>query len=556
MSEEEKKPLDFIRQIVSDDAKSGKHGGSVVTRFPPEPNGYLHIGHAKAICIDFGVAQEFGGKCHLRFDDTNPVKEDTKYVDAIKADVKWLGFDWGDNLFYASDYFEKLYNSAVELIKRGKAYVCDLSAEEVAASRGTPTEPGTESPFRNRSVEENLELFQGMRDGKYDEGARTLRAKIDMSSPNMHLRDPALYRIRKIEHHRTGDAWCMYPMYDFAHPLSDSYENITHSLCDLDFEVHRPFYDWLLESLEAFPSKQFEFARLNLTYTITSKRKLIQLVEGNHVTGWDDPRMPTISGLKRRGYTPEVIRNFCEKIGVTKFKSLTDVAVLEHCLREHLNKVALRVMAVFNPLKVVIENYPEGQVESLEAINNPEDEAAGTRQVSFTKELYIERDDFMEDAPRKFFRLAPGREVRLRYAYYITCNEVIKDDAGNIIELRCSYDPETKGGTSADGRKVKGTIHWVSASEHVEAEVRLYDRLFNVESPDGDKDVDFMEHINSDSLSVISAKCEKGLSAAKLDERYQFERIGYYCLDTDSTAEKLVFNRTIALRDSWSKKAK
>jgi len=549
------KPQHFIQQIIANDIKNGKHGGKVVTRFPPEPNGYLHIGHAKAITIDFGMAAEFGGRCHLRFDDTNPAKESVEYVDSIQEDVRWLGYDWGKHLYYTSDYFQQLYDYAVQLIQLQKAYVCDMTAEEVAAARGTPTQPGKHSPFRTRSVEENLDLFTRMRAGEFADGTKTLRAKIDMTSPNMHMRDPALYRIRKVHHHRTGDAWPIYPMYDFAHCLSDAIEGITHSMCSLEFEVHRPLYDWLIAGVDAFPSKQYEFARLNLSYTVMSKRKLLQLVEENYVSGWDDPRMPTLSGLRRRGYTPEVIRNFCEIIGVTKFNGITDIALLEHCLRDHLNKVAPRVMAVMDPLKVVIENYPAEQIEQLDAVNNPEDESAGMRKVPFTRELYIERDDFMEDAPKKFFRLAPGREVRLRYAYYITCTDVIKDAAGNIVELRCTYDPETKGGQSADGRKVKGTLHWVSATEHMPAQVRLYDRLFTVEQPDAAKEQDFKTFLNPDSLQTKTAYVEPSMRDAVGGTRVQFERVGYFCVDSkDTSADGLVFNRTVPLRDSWTKK--
>ena len=551
------KPRHFIQQIIDEDLKQGKHGGKVITRFPPEPNGYLHIGHAKAISVDFGMAQEFGGRCHLRFDDTNPAKEDVEYVDSIQTDVRWLGYDWGEHLYYASDYFQQLYDFAVQLIKQGKAFVCDMTAEEVAAARGTPTVPGTSSPNRDRSVEENLQLFAQMRAGAFSDGAKTLRAKIDMTSPNMHMRDPALYRIRKVQHHRTGDTWPIYPMYDYAHCLSDSLEGITHSLCTLEFEVHRPLYDWIIEQLGAFPSRQIEFARLNLSYTVMSKRKLLALVEDKLVSGWDDPRMPTLSGMRRRGYSPEAIRNFCEKIGVTKFNGITDIALLEHCVRDHLNKTAQRLMAVLDPLKVVIENYPEGQVEEMEAVNNPEDPAAGVRQVPFTRELYIEREDFMEAAPKKFFRLSPGQEVRLRYAYYITCTEVIKDAEGNVVELRCQYDPETRGGQSADGRKVKGTLHWVSATENVQAEVRLFDRLFTVEQPEMDKAKDFKAFLNHDSLQVVEAYVEPSVQSAVGGSRFQFERIGYFCVDSkDSSAEKPVFNRTVPLRDSWAKQSK
>lgn len=549
MSEEKNEPLDFIRTIVSNDVANGS---KVVTRFPPEPNGYLHIGHAKAICIDFGIAQEFGGVCHLRMDDTNPTKEDVEYVDSIQDDVKWLGFDWEDKFFYASDYYEKLYDFAVEIIRRGKAFVCDLSADDVKEYRGNLTEPGKESPFRNRSVEENLDLFARMRQGEFADGAKTLRAKIDMAHPNVHMRDPAIYRIRHAHHHRTGDAWCMYPMYDFAHCLSDSIEGITHSLCTLEFEIHRPLYDWFIEAAGAEPHpRQIEFSRLNLTYTVMSKRRLLELVQGKHVNGWDDPRMPTLCGLRRRGYTPEAIKKFCEILGITKTNSLSDIALLEHCLREDLNKRAPRVMAVMDPLKVVIENYPEGQSEQLEAINNPEDPTQGERLVPFSRNIYIDRNDFMEEPPKKFFRLAPGAEVRLRYGYFIRCTEVIKDAAGNITELRCTYDPETRGGSAPDGRKVKGTIHWVSADHAVEAEVRQYDRLFSVENPGAEDN--WLGCLNQDSLEIKKAYLEPELTKAAPGFICQFERQGYFCADKDSTPEKLIFNRTVALRDSWAK---
>ena len=549
MSEEKNEPLDFIRTIVSNDVANGS---KVVTRFPPEPNGYLHIGHAKAICIDFGIAQEFGGVCHLRMDDTNPTKEDVEYVDSIQDDVKWLGFDWEDKFFYASDYYEKLYDFAVEIIRRGKAFVCDLSADDVKEYRGNLTEPGKESPFRNRSVEENLDLFARMRQGEFADGAKTLRAKIDMAHPNVHMRDPAIYRIRHAHHHRTGDAWCMYPMYDFAHCLSDSIEGITHSLCTLEFEIHRPLYDWFIEAAGAEPHpRQIEFSRLNLTYTVMSKRRLLEFVQGKHVNGWDDPRMPTLCGLRRRGYTPEAIKKFCEILGITKTNSLSDIALLEHCLREDLNKRAPRVMAVMDPLKVVIENYPEGQSEQLEAINNPEDPTQGERLVPFSRNIYIDRNDFMEEPPKKFFRLAPGAEVRLRYGYFIRCTEVIKDAAGNITELRCTYDPETRGGSAPDGRKVKGTIHWVSADHAVEAEVRQYDRLFSVENPGAEDN--WLGCLNQDSLEIKKAYLEPELTKAAPGFICQFERQGYFCADKDSTPEKLIFNRTVALRDSWAK---
>ncbi len=550
-------PLDFIREIVAADLASGKHA-STVTRFPPEPNGYLHIGHAKSICLNFGISLENeGGVCHLRFDDTNPAKEDVEYVDSIKEDVQWLGFDWGKNIYFASDYFEKLYGFAVELIQSGKAFVCELTLDEIAGHRGTPTKPGTNSPYRDRSPGENLELFQRMRDGEFADGTRVLRAKIDMASPNLHMRDPVLYRIRKTLHHRTGNKWCLYPMYDFTHCLSDSIEGITHSLCTLEFEVHRPLYDWVLDNvaIDSRP-RQIEFARLSLTYTVLSKRKLLTLVEEGRVNGWDDPRMPTVSGLRRRGYTPASIRSFCKTIGITKFNSLTDVALLEHSIRQDLNDTTPRRMAVLRPLKVVITNFDEDKVEELEAANHPKDPEAGTRKVPFTREIYVERDDFMEEPPRKFFRLGPGREVRLRFAYFITCNEVIKNAAGEVTELHCTYDPETHGGNAPDGRKVKGTIHWVSASHAFEAQVRLYDRLFTVEDPNKvDDGKTYLDHLNAESLEVIAdAKLEPGLAKAEPGERFQFERLGYFCADAgDSQAGKPVFNRTVTLRDAWAK---
>ncbi len=550
-------PLDFIREIVAADLASGKHA-STVTRFPPEPNGYLHIGHAKSICLNFGISLENeGGVCHLRFDDTNPAKEDVEYVDSIKEDVQWLGFDWGKNIYFASDYFEKLYGFAVELIQSGKAFVCELTLDEIAGHRGTPTKPGTNSPYRDRSPGENLELFQRMRDGEFADGTRVLRAKIDMASPNLHMRDPVLYRIRKTPHHRTGNKWCLYPMYDFTHCLSDSIEGITHSLCTLEFEVHRPLYDWVLDNvtIDCRP-RQIEFARLSLTYTVLSKRKLLTLVEEGRVNGWDDPRMPTVSGLRRRGYTPSSIRTFCKTIGMTKFNSLTDVALLEHSIRQDLNDTTPRRMAVLRPLKVVITNFDEDKVEELEAANHPKDPEAGTRSVPFTREIYVERDDFMEEPPRKFFRLGPGREVRLRFAYFITCNEVIKNAAGEVTELHCTYDPETHGGNAPDGRKVKGTIHWVSASHAFEAQVRLYDRLFTVEDPNKEDDgKTYLDHLNAESLEVIAdAKLEPGLAKAEPGERFQFERLGYFCADAgDSQAGKPVFNRTVTLRDAWAK---
>ncbi|MDZ7268660.1 MAG: glutamine--tRNA ligase/YqeY domain fusion protein [candidate division KSB1 bacterium] len=544
----------FIRELIREDLRTNRFGGQVITRFPPEPNGYLHIGHAKAICIDFGMAKEFGGRCHLRFDDTNPTKEEQEYVDAITADVRWLGFDWGEHLYFASDYFEQLYDYAVQLIKAGKAYVDDLSTEEIRAYRGTLTEPGRNSPWRDRSVEENLDLFARMRAGEFPDGAKVLRAKIDMASPNLNLRDPVMYRIRHATHHRTGDKWCIYPMYDWAHGQSDSIEGITHSICTLEYEDHRPLYDWFLDALGIHHPQQIEFARLNLTYTVMSKRKLLQLVEQGHVSGWDDPRLPTLAGLRRRGFPPEAIRDFCERIGVAKSNSVVDVGLLEHCVREYLNRHAPRVMAVLRPLRVVITNYPEGRVEEMEAINNPEDPAAGTRRVPFTRVLYIERDDFREDPPRKFFRLAPGREVRLRYAYFITCTEVVKDPAtGEIIELRCTYDPATRGGDSPDGRKVKGTIHWVSAAHARKVEVRLYDRLFLKENPDDNKD--FLAQLNPNSLEVLKdCLVEPGLAQAAPGSRFQFERLGYFCVDTvDSRPGQPVFNRIVPLKDSWSK---
>ena len=555
----EKEPVlkkNFIHQIIEEELNAGKNGGRVHTRFPPEPNGYLHIGHAKSICLNFGAAQKYNGLTNLRFDDTNPSKEETEYVESIKADVRWLGFDWGDREFYASDYFDQLYEFAVKLIKEDKAYVDDQDAETISSQKGTPTRPGFESPHRQRSVEENLDLFMRMKAGEFNEGERVLRAKIDMASPNMHMRDPILYRVMKTPHHRTGDKWCIYPMYDFAHGQSDYWEGITHSICTLEFEVHRPLYDWFIDQLKDsdYRPRQIEFARLNLSYTVMSKRKLLELVKDHHVNGWDDPRMPTISGLRRRGYTPESIRNFAERIGVTKVDGMIDVALLEHSVREDLNKRAQRVMGVLNPVKVIITNYPDDQVEELDAINNPENPEAGTRKVPFTKELYIERDDFMEDPPRKFFRLAPGREVRLRYAYFVTCTNVVKDNNGEVIELHCTYDPASKGGNSPDGRKVKATLHWVSASENVKAEVRLYDRLFLDEDPLAHKDQDFKEFMNPDSLQVLD-ECyiEPFVKQAKPLDSFQFERLGYFNVDLDATLEKLVFNRTAQLRDNWAK---
>ncbi len=554
MTDLETKSKDFIREAIEEDLASGRFD-RVHTRFPPEPNGYLHIGHAKAIIIDYGIAEDYGGKYNLRFDDTNPTKEETEYVDAQIEDIHWLGFDWEDRLFYASDYFGQLYQWAVELIKKNKAYVDDLSADEIREYRGTLTEPGKNSPYRDRSIEENLDLFARMKNGEFPEGSKVLRAKIDMASPNVLMRDPVMYRILHAEHHRTGKTWCIYPMYDYAHGQSDSIEGITHSLCDIAYEIHRPLYEWFLEELRIYQPRQLEFARLNLSYTILSKRRLIRLVNEGFVDSWDDPRMPTLSGLRRRGYTPEAIRTFISAVGVAKNESLADVALLEYTIRQDLNIRSPRVMSVLNPLKVVISNYPEGQVEELDAINNPEDPEAGTRLVPFSRELYIERDDFMEDPPRKFFRLAPGREVRLRYGYFIRCEEVIKDENGEIVELLCTYDPETKGGYAPDGRKVRGTLHWVSAEHALDAEVRLYDRLFNKENPlNHAEDEDFIEFVNPDSLSILTGcKLEPSLANVLPGERFQFERLGYFNVDTDSKAGALVFNRTVTLRDSWAK---
>ncbi|WP_320174549.1 glutamine--tRNA ligase/YqeY domain fusion protein [Maridesulfovibrio sp.] len=544
----------FITAIIDKDNETGKYEGRVATRFPPEPNGYLHIGHAKSICLNFGLAKDYKGTCNLRFDDTNPVKEDTEYVESIEKDVRWLGFDWEDRLHYSSDYFDKLYGFAVQLIKEGKAYVDSLSAEEIREYRGTLTEPGKNSPYRDRSVEENLDLFERMKNGEFEDGTHVLRAKIDMASPNVILRDPTIYRIRKAHHHRTGDKWCIYPMYDFTHCISDSLEKITHSICTLEFENNRALYDWTLENLGVYRPQQIEFARLNLSYTVMSKRRLIQLVEEGHVSAWDDPRMPTISGMRRRGYSPASIRNFCERIGVAKAANMVDFALLEFSVREDLNAHSNRVMGVVDPIKLVIDNYPEGQVEEFEVQNNPEDESAGSRKIPFSKTLYIERDDFMEDAPKKYFRLSVGREVRLRAAYYVTCTDVIKDENGEVVELRCTYDPETRGGWSNDGRKVKGTIHWVSVDHAVEAEVRLYEHLFTKENPMDNKDgSDFKDHINPDSLEVRTAYVEPSLASVEPGFRCQFERIGYFCADTDYTPEKPVFNRTVTLRDSWKK---
>ena len=552
------KSLNFIESIVEEDLKQGKNDKRVHTRFPPEPNGHLHIGHAKSICLNFGLAQRYQGKCNLRFDDTNPITENTEYVDAIREDVRWLGFEWANECF-ASDYFDQLYEWAEKLIKDGKAFVCDMSLEAISESRGTPSQPGKESPFRNRTAEENLDLFKRMKEGEFPDGSKVLRAKIDMSSPNMHMRDPVLYRIKNAPHHRTGDKWCIYPMYDWAHGQSDYIEGITHSICTLEFEVHRPLYDWFLSNLidTDYRPRQIEFARLNLSYTVMSKRKLLQLVQEKVVNGWDDPRMPTISGFRRRGYTPEAIRLFSEKIGVAKRDGIVDIALLEYTIREDLNKKAARVMAVLNPLKVVITNYPEGQVEEMEAENNPEDSEMGHRNLPFSRILYIEKDDFKEDPPRKFFRLSPGKEVRLKNAYIIKCEQVVKDSHGEIVEIHCTYDPETKSGSSAANRKVKGTLHWVSAKHAIEAEVRLYDRLFNVEDPSGDKDVDFKSHLNPDSLVVLSnCKLERNLGKAKPGERFQFQRIGYFCVDNASSQTNLIFNRTVPLRDPWSKMEK
>jgi len=548
---------DFIRDIIDEHNRTGRFGGRVHTRFPPEPNGYLHIGHAKAISLDFGIAQEYGGKCNLRFDDTNPSKEETEYVESIIEDIHWLGFDWEDRLYYASDYFDQLYEYAVQLIKMGKAYVCDLSADEIREYRGTFTEPGRDSPYRERSVEENLDLFRRMRAGEFEEGSRTLRAKIDMASPNIVMRDPVIYRILKVPHHRTGDKWVVYPMYDFTHCISDSIEGITHSICTLEFENNRPLYDWFLDQLGLYHPQQIEFARLNLTYTVMSKRRLLRLVDEGYVSGWDDPRMPTLSGLRRRGYTPEAIHRFLDLIGVAKANSTVDVSMLEHCLRDDLNERTERRMAVLRPLRVVIDNYPEGEVEYMEAKNHPQKPEMGTRQVPFSREIYIERDDFREDPPRKFFRLAPGREVRLRYAYFIRCVDVVKDaKTGDVIELHCTYDPETRGGTSPDGRKVKGTLHWVSAPHAVRAEVRLYDRLFRKENPyEVDDGADFTSNLNPSSLEILTnCYLEPSLARTEPGSRFQFERKGYFCVDTvDSKPEALVFNQTISLRDSWAK---
>ena len=548
--------VDFVRGIIADDNRSGKFDGRVMTRFPPEPNGYLHIGHAKSICLNFGVAAEFGGACNLRFDDTNPSKEEVEFVRSIQEDVRWLGFDWGENLFYASDYFGQLFDYAIRLIEKGKAYVCDLTSDEVREYRGNLTEPGKESLYRDRSIEENLDFFRRMRAGEFEEGAHTLRAKIDMASPNLNLRDPVLYRTLKETHHRTGDEWPIYPMYDFAHGQSDSIEHITHSVCTLEFEDHRPLYDWFLDELDIYHSQQIEFARLNLTHTVLSKRRLIQLVDDGNVNGWDDPRLPTISGLRRRGYTPEAIREFCDRIGVAKRDNTVSIALLEHALRDDLNKRSPRVMGVLDPLKVVIENYPEGKSEDIVSVNNPEDMSMGERNIPFSRIVYIEKDDFREEPPPKFYRLSPGREVRLKDAYYITCTGVVKDETtGEVIELRATYDPDTHGGTSSDGRKVRGTSHWVSADHAVDAEVRIYDHLFSTEDPDDVPDGGtFIENLNPESLVVLkSCKLEQGLDKAKPGERFQFLRQGYFCVDPDSTLEAPVFNRTVPLRDTWSR---
>ncbi len=555
-SAERSGPSHFIREIILEDLKTNKYGGRVHTRFPPEPNGYLHIGHAKSICLNFGLAAEFGGKCNLRFDDTNPSKEEVEYVESIIEDVRWLGFDWEDRLFYASDYFGQLYEWALQMIRSGKAYVCDLSADEIREYRGTLTEPGRNSPYRDRSIEENLDLFQRMKAGEFPDGSRTLRAKIDMASPNLNLRDPVMYRILHAEHHRTGDKWCIYPMYDYTHGESDSIEHITHSICTLEFEDHRPLYDWYVEALGIYHPQQIEFDRLNLTYTLLSKRKLLTLVQKGYVSGWDDPRMPTLSGIRRRGYTPQGIRNFCARVGVSKTNGVIEYSLLEHAIREDLNRTAPRVMAVLRPLRVVIDNYPEGQVEEMEAVNNPEDASMGTRAVPFSKVLYIEQEDFREDPPKQYFRLAPGREVRLRYGYFIRCTDVVKDkNTGEVVELRCTYDPATRGGNSGDGRRVKATIHWVSAAHAIDAEVRLYDTLFTRENPgDESEGREFTDYINPSSLEVLeNCKLEPSLATASPGDRYQFERLGYFCADPDSRPGMPVFNRTVGLRDTWAK---
>lgn len=555
MSNEEKTiSSNFIDEIITEDLKTGKYNGRVHTRFPPEPNGYLHIGHAKSICLNFGLAKKYNGKCNLRFDDTNPAKEDTEYVNSIIEDIRWLGFDWEDRLFYASDYFDQLYEWAKELIKKGKAYVCDLTADQIREYRGTLTEPGKESPYRNRSVDENLELFERMKNGEFPDGSKTLRAKIDMASPNLNMRDPVLYRILRQEHHRTGNKWCIYPMYDWAHGQSDSIEGITHSICTLEFENHRPLYEWFIDQLGIYKPQQIEFARLNLSYTMMSKRRLLQLVTEKIVDGWDDPRMPTISGFRRRGYTPESIRNFAEKVGVARRDNMIDIALLEYAIREDLNKRAMRMMAVLKPVKLIIDNYPDGVTEELEAVNNPEDPSMGTRKIPFSKELFIESDDFMEIPPPKYHRLYPGSEVRLRYAYIVKCTGFEKDDAGNITDVHCTYDPETKSGSSTANKKVKGTIHWVNAATAISAEVRLYDRLFLVEDPSADKESDWKTHLNPNSLEIVkNSKLEPYLSNAQCGDKFQFERLGYFCVDTTSKPGALVFNKTVGLRDTWAK---
>jgi glutaminyl-tRNA synthetase len=558
MTEKGSRPSNFIKSIIEEDLKTNKWGGKVHTRFPPEPNGYLHIGHAKSICLNFGLAEEYNGKCNLRFDDTNPTKEEVEYVESIKEDVRWLGFDWEDREFFASDYFEQLYEWAIKLIKKGKAFVCDLSPEEVRQYRGTLTEPGIESPYRNRSIEENLDLFERMKNGEFPDGSRTLRAKIDMKHPNLNMRDPVMYRILHEEHHRTGNKWCIYPMYDYAHGQSDSIEGITHSICTLEFEDHRPLYDWFCDELEIHHPQQIEFARLNLTYTLMSKRKLLELVKEGIVNGWDDPRMPTISGFRRRGYTPESIRNFAERVGVAKSESIVDYALLEFCIREDLNKKAKRVLAVMNPLKVIITNFPENAEEELDAINNPEDLSMGVRKIKFTREIFIDKDDFMIDPPKKYYRLSPGKEVRLRYGYYITCTGYKSDEnTGEVIEVYCTYDPETKGGQSPDGRKVQGTIHWVSSKFALEAEARLYEHLFIKENPEEyPEGGSWRDNINPDSLKILKIKIEPTILEDDLKQKYQFERVGYFCFDKDSTKEKLIFNRTVTLRDTWAKISK
>jgi len=558
MTEKGNRPSNFIKSIIEEDLKTNKWGGRVHTRFPPEPNGYLHIGHAKSICLNFGLAEEYNGKCNLRFDDTNPTKEEVEYVESIKEDVRWLGFDWEDREFFASDYFEQLYEWAIKLIKKGKAFVCDLSPEEVRQYRGTLTEPGIESPYRNRSIEENLDLFERMKNGEFPDGSRTLRAKIDMKHPNLNMRDPVMYRILHEEHHRTGNKWCIYPMYDYAHGQSDSIEGITHSICTLEFEDHRPLYDWFCDELEIHHPQQIEFARLNLTYTLMSKRKLLELVKEGIVNGWDDPRMPTISGFRRRGYTPESIRNFAERVGVAKSESIVDYALLEFCIREDLNKKAKRVLAVMNPLKVIITNFPENAEEELDAINNPEDLSMGVRKIKFTREIFIDKDDFMIDPPKKYYRLSPGKEVRLRYGYYITCTGYkVDENTGEVVEVYCTYDPETKGGQSPDGRKVQGTIHWVSSKYALEAEARLYEHLFIKENPEEyPEGGSWRDNINPDSLKIVKIKIEPTILEDDLNQKYQFERVGYFCFDKDSTKEKLIFNRTVTLRDTWAKISK